>query len=265
MKKTKIKISSYFEEINKLVHQWMLLQCAIRNLRDEKLIEGLDRVVRDQELDNVRSFFSEWENAEFLISYHTAQIDQRYGQRSGRQNIKDRLECAQHQLNQNTLVQLTAYFEAFLKKVHGQLLYADPGRFLSDRQAKVSYGDVFDPENRASPFEKFLRECIEKEVKTVDRMGTKSKLDYFNKKLETKPFTADQIKELDGIVKTRNKIVHEPGFDLSVEEVLSDPDGKLVTDDNLIAASTAFTLGLFSLIQECVNSYPDYFKPAFPL
>jgi hypothetical protein len=186
-------------------------------------------------------------------------------------NLRFTSEFTEDGLNQSELLLLVAHFESFMKLVHERFLLAAPNRvfgtaFRGEQTPKILIKEIFDADQVVWNPQKFLKEQIAKEVKWLDAQNIETKADYFAKYFGISFGKPDEIEELKGIMKLRNKISHEIYAPPKTEnEVLTETlemgkEQPLVPDPQLKKARMLFN----SIPQSCIKyggkTYQSYFK-----
>jgi len=112
-------------------------------------------------------------------------------------------------LNSSELIIRVALFEAFLKEIHRQTLLANP-QLLSvcKPNRAIQLRELF-----RSPFERFKFDEIERQVREMDRLKTKDKARFFQRRLKL-PWgipaegESDVVKRIDDLIQMRHQLIH---------------------------------------------------------
>jgi hypothetical protein len=171
-----------------------------------------------------------------------------------------KIELSQDRLNQSELLLLVAHFESFMKEVHRTFLSAAPAKVFSKRDTKVELSEVFDTQ-AGSPFGKFLKELIIKEVKRLDAQNIEQRAKYFADHFGVSFGKQSEVDQLKEIMKTRNRIAHEiySAPPAMLEEIKEQP---LVSDEMLRQARRIFREVPDSCIKAGAKTYQSYFRYA---
>ena len=107
-------------------------------------------------------------------------------------------------LNSNELIIRVALFEAFLKEIHRHVLRAKP-RLLSlcKPNRPIPLKEIF-----REGFERFTAGEIDRQVREADRLNTKDKAKFFQRRLKPPWEKGIDLTRIDYLIKLRHNLVH---------------------------------------------------------
>jgi|SRR5271170_1906779 len=245
----KLSLDRYRDQSDWLSLIFDLLRHSLNGLGDKGFRRFMENARRpkDAKLERVLAFINN--HPEIETGLIPSEIKQRHRKKMSEQlPVTRSLKWAEYKghallgLNSSELIIRIALFETFLKEIHRQTLLAKPQLLcLIKPNRQIALKEIFH-----GGFERFKMAEIDRQVREGDRLTTKDKAKFFQRRLKLPWGKDSDVARIEYLINLRHELVH-------------DNHSAPVTDNDIKDTRELLLKILSNCINEAAKVYPAYF------